>query len=221
MILWLYLKHSIQNITLNLVSLRIITQRCINFVSRSNFEIRSRGTLSEAHYQKREKRSIISLQMCFMGWLYELISIASLLLTPVMINNGVPNIYYADAIMMFVVIPVVHLMNDEETKQIIYERNWYQGFRHMLGLYREPEVKRSTQPVSPTKSSINRITPNEPKSKVTLLSPKPISICRRHSSLGLISSQDVMMAKKEAIGQKRNSLSELFLIQQICSYKMT
>ena len=156
-----------------------------------------------------------------MGWIYELISNLSNFLTPLIRDAGVPNVYLPDAIIMFVVIPVVHLMNDEETKQIIYERNWYQGFRHMLGLYREPEVKRSTQPVSPTKSSINRITPNEPKSKVTLLSPKPISICRRHSSLGLISSQDVMMAKKEAIGQKRNSLSELFLIQQICEYKTT
>ena len=200
--------------------MRIITQHCIHFVSRSNFEIRARGNLSEAYYQHREKRSIISLQMCFMGWLYELISIVSLLLTPVIADNGVPNIYYADAIMMFVVIPVVHLMNNEETKQIIYERNWYQGFRHMLGLYTEPEQKRSTQPILPSKSSINRVTLSEQNSKVTLLSLKPVSICRRHSSPGRISSQDVMMAKK-AIVKKRNSLSELFLIQQICSHQKT
>ena len=159
--------------------------------------------------------------MCFMGWLCELISIASLLLTPVMIDNKVPNIYYADAIIMFFVIPVVHLMNDEETKQIIYERNWYQGFRHMLGVYTEPELNRSTHPNRLTKPSINRITPNEKISKITLLSPKPMSIRRCNTSFSLVSSQNMMMAKKAATGQKRHSLSDLFLIQQICSYNKT
>ena len=27
-------------------------------------------------------------------------------------------------------------MNDEETKGIIAEENWYQGIRHMLGIYK-------------------------------------------------------------------------------------
>ena len=28
-------------------------------------------------------------------------------------------------------------MNDEETKGIIAEENWYQGIKHMLGLYKD------------------------------------------------------------------------------------
>ena len=38
--------------------------------------------------------------------------------------------------MTFVIIPIVFLMNDEETKGIIAEENWYQGIRHMLGIYK-------------------------------------------------------------------------------------
>ena len=34
---------------------------------------------------------------------------------------------------MFLGIPLIHLMNDEDTKGVIVERNWYQGLRHMAG----------------------------------------------------------------------------------------
>ena len=36
--------------------------------------------------------------------------------------------------MMFVLFPFLHLMNDEDTKTVITEENYYQGIRHMLGL---------------------------------------------------------------------------------------
>ena len=156
-----------------------------------------------------------------MGWIYELISNLSNFLTPLIRDAGVPNVYLPDAIIMFVVIPVVHLMNDEETKQVIYERNWYQGFRHMLGMYTKPELQNSTQPNCPNEPAFNRINRNKQKSKVTFLDPKPMSILRRHTTPSLVSSQDVMMAKKEATGQKRHSLPESFLIQQIEVKKST
>ena len=73
--------------------------------------------------------------MCFMAWIYELIATLSALLTPYLKKHGIPNLYYPDAIIMFVVIPFVHLMNDEDTKSIILEENWYQGLRHMLGIH--------------------------------------------------------------------------------------
>ena len=43
-----------------------------------------------------------------------------------------------DAIVMFVVIPFFHLMNDEDTKTIILNEGWYQAIRHMFGIYIEP-----------------------------------------------------------------------------------
>ena len=73
--------------------------------------------------------------MCFMAWMYELIAILSAFSTPYLHNLGIPNLHYPDAIIIFVVIPFVHLMNDEDTKIVILEENWYQGIRHMLGIY--------------------------------------------------------------------------------------
>ena len=69
-----------------------------------------------------------------MVWLYEIVGMVTTLLSPLVVNNGLKNPHYPDAILMFVVIPFVHLMNDEETKGIIAEENWYQGVRHMLGI---------------------------------------------------------------------------------------
>ena len=73
--------------------------------------------------------------MCFMAWMYELLATLSAGLSPYLHKLGVPNLYYPDAIIMFVVIPFVYLMNDEDTKTIILEKNWYQGLRNVLGLY--------------------------------------------------------------------------------------
>ena len=73
-----------------------------------------------------------------MRWLYEVLATLSTSLTPLLHKVGFPNIYLPDAILMSVVIPFANLMNDEETKGIISEANWYQGLRYMLGVYVEP-----------------------------------------------------------------------------------
>ena len=75
--------------------------------------------------------------MCFMGWFYEILAILSAFLTPILHKLEIPNLCLIDAIFMFVVIPLIHLLNDEETKAIILEENWYEGLRYMLGIYKE------------------------------------------------------------------------------------
>ena len=80
--------------------------------------------------------------MCFMAWMYELIATFSMaFLTHYLLKQGIPNMYYLEAIIMFVVIPFVHIMNDEDTKIIILEENWYQGIRHMFGIYTSPALR--------------------------------------------------------------------------------
>ena len=76
-----------------------------------------------------------------MAWMYELIGTITSLLTPALHKLGVHNMHYPDAIVMFVVIPVVHLLNDEDTKIIILRENWYQGLRHMIGMHTESAVR--------------------------------------------------------------------------------
>ena len=44
---------------------------------------------------------------------------------------------FANCIITFVIIPSVYLMNDEDTKKIIYKEGWYLGLRHMLGIHNQ------------------------------------------------------------------------------------
>ena len=107
------------------------------FYTRSNDESFARGATSKASHNRREKRRIVSLKICYMGWVYETLGIISTVLTPTLRNLGFHNLHFPDVILMFVVIPFLHLMNDEDTKTIITEQNWYQGLRHMLGIYNQ------------------------------------------------------------------------------------
>ena len=48
---------------------------------------------------------------------------------------------------MYILIPFLHLLNDEETNGIITDENWYQGMRNLLGIYVPPEKrKKITKP---------------------------------------------------------------------------
>ena len=121
------------------------------FHSKTTFRFRSnknsfeRKVVKEDSYFRTKKRSLISLQMCCTSWMIELIVIVSAIITPPLRKLGITNLHYIDALVMFVVIPFVHLMNDEDTKIIIMEKNWYQGIRHMLGVYTSPELRRENQ----------------------------------------------------------------------------
>ena len=63
----------------------------------------------------------------------------AILVRPILQNRGLHNSHFADALVMFIVIPFSHLINDDETKGIIAEVSWYQGLRHMIGIYKATE----------------------------------------------------------------------------------
>ena len=105
-------------------------------------KILSQGVLSKETYEHDNTRRMISLKICFIGWLYEMTGGFFTILSPLFKSLGVPNVYYPDAILMFIIIPFTHLMNDEETKAIIYDESWYQGFKHTLGI----QKKRDSNP---------------------------------------------------------------------------
>ena len=79
------------------------------------------------------------MKMCCIAWLYEFVATLSASATPLLQKLEISHLHYPDAIISFVVLPLVYLMNDEDTKTIILEKNWYQGLRHMLGLYNVQE----------------------------------------------------------------------------------
>ena len=69
-----------------------------------------------------------------MGWVIELMGGVVAAITPLLYDLGFLNVYYLNVILLFVLIPFMHLMNDEETKGIVSDSNWFHGLRHLLGL---------------------------------------------------------------------------------------
>ena len=77
---------------------------------------------------------MVTLRVSFIGWLCELVgSVMSLLKPKLLFESGFSHMYYSDSLIMFVIIPLVYLVNDEEVKGVIYEKGWYKGLRHMVG----------------------------------------------------------------------------------------
>ena len=80
--------------------------------------------------------------MCFLGWLYEILAIVAGLLSALIGYQlqqefSIPNIHFPDVILVFVLIPFIHLLNDEDTKGIIFDEGWIQGIKFVLGIYKD------------------------------------------------------------------------------------
>ena len=110
---------------------------------RSSTESYEKGVLSDENYEYGKKRSLISMKMCGISWLIELVFsscwvlvIALPALVSIAINYArLTYIHYPDCICMSVIIPLAHLLNNEETKGVIAKAGWYQGLRYMLGIH--------------------------------------------------------------------------------------
>ena len=59
----------------------------------------------------------------------------SVLLGPELYDLKIPNIHFPDAIITSIVIPFIHILNDESSKGIISQHGWIQGIRYTLGIY--------------------------------------------------------------------------------------
>ena len=106
------------------------------------------GVLTKETFENDNKKRMISLKICFIAWLLELSSSLFAMLTPLFMSFGVTNRHYPDAIIMFIMIPFVHLMNDAETKAIIYDKSWYRGLRHTLGIWKTKPIHHSPKKLS-------------------------------------------------------------------------
>ena len=104
------------------------------FIFRSHDDSFARGILNTESYDYGIKRRMVSLKICFVSWLLEFAGVLLTLLTPFLRGLGFHYLYYFDAVLMFIVIPFIHLMNDEDTKSIITENGWRKGIQYMLGI---------------------------------------------------------------------------------------
>ena len=85
--------------------------------------------------------------------IYELICNVFVLISPVLkYKYGWANTSFTDPISMFLILPFLQLMNDEDTKEIIYDENWFQAIKFILGIY----VPSKVEPIEerPTRQNI-------------------------------------------------------------------
>jgi hypothetical protein len=158
-----------------------------------------------------------------MGWLYELLSIGSVAITPLVNKIGVHNIHFIDAIIMFVVIPFVHLMNDEETKAIIAEENWYQGIRHMLGIYNKKVPQRGVRGPPSVADPKNKSSSSHTESLKHIIhtssSQNRFLIRRSNSASSVLPSHTLAATERTALLQRRYSLRYNITEQQPISFQ--
>ena len=172
------------------------------------------GAISEDNFVRGERRSLISLQMCFMSWLYELLAIISALMSSYLGKHvqefKVPNIHFPDVIIMFIVIPFIHLLNDEEIKGIIFEQGWIQGIKYVLGIYTEPSLGGdSTAPRAIQNSRARRATPqNSFSSQIPKLTSSQRRLINRKckSAINIVPKELLILPKEQMYLQRKYSL---------------
>ena len=105
------------------------------FTFRENDASYARGVLKESSYETGNRRRLVSLRMCIISWLIEILGTLCHVLFLSLVNSlGLAGIHYIEVIFMFIVIPFIYLMNDEDTKGTIANQGWYAGLKYMLGL---------------------------------------------------------------------------------------
>ena len=174
------------------------------------------GAISEDNFVRGERRSLISLQMCFMSWLYELLAIVSAIMSSflgaLVQEFEIPNIHFPDVIIMFIVIPFIHLLNDEEIKGIIFEQGWIQGIKCVLGIYAEPSLSRDSPADRAIQNSRDRR--DTPQNSFSSQIPKLTSSQRRliyrkcKSAINIVPKDVLILQKDQMYLQRKYSLKQ-------------
>ena len=174
------------------------------------------GAISEDSFLRGEKRSLISLQMCFMGCIYEILAILAALLSALLGSQiqefSIPNIHFPDVILMFVVIPFIHLLNDEDTKGIIFDQGWIQGIKYVLGISKDCEVNENVANADEAQST--RRNRNMPPRAFSPMAAKLTTSQRRlifrkcKSSIDMVSKDGILLAKEKMHLERRYSLRQ-------------
>ena len=104
---------------------------CI-IIFRHDDEKYSLDVINKASYYNRTKRRMISLKICFVGWMFETLHIVFAIMAPQLYELGMPGTQYLKVLIMFLAIPLLHLMNDDDIKSAIAENGWNHGIKHIL-----------------------------------------------------------------------------------------
>ena len=127
-----------------LISINLKVKLLLQFRSdKQQLEI---GVYNDEQYHQSRKRSIISLQMCFLGFLIEIMDNIFIVIIESILKYkyGFSNTYLCDVVLMFVMTPFLLFLNDDDTKEIIDQEGWIQGLKFMLEIYK-PQAEENTQ----------------------------------------------------------------------------
>ena len=107
--------------------------------------------------------------MCFMASAVEMLAMATAILSGHLGAHlqelQVPNIHFPDAIVMSIVIPLLHLLNQEITKGIIFENGWCHGFRYIFNVYIVSKVNENT--IKGSENLVDRSNRNASKNDIS------------------------------------------------------
>ena len=154
--------------------------------------------------------------MCFMGCIYEILAILAALLSALLGSQiqefSIPNIHFPDVILMFVVIPFMHLLNDEDTKGIIFDQGWIQGIKYVLGISKDCEVNENVANSDEAQNTRrNRNMPPRafsPMSAKLTTSQRLLIFRKCKSSIDMVSKDGILLAKEKMHLERRYSLRQ-------------
>ena len=176
---------------------------------RDNYQSFSVGAISEESYLRGEKRSHISLRMCFIASAVEMFAITTAALQPeatalfsallgAQIQEfNIPNKHFPDAIVMSIVIPIIHLLNEESAKEMVFQSGWCQGFRYAIGRYTTPTVTNeaaNNNKIHVARKNLNRVRtdPRDRKHHSNSV-PNQITLRRCQSTMELVTKDNEIL----------------------------
>ena len=161
-----------------------------------------------------ERRSLISLQMCFMGCIYEILASLAALLSALLASQiqefSIPNIHFPDVILMFVVIPFIHLLNDEDTKHIIFAHGWIQGIKYVLGINKDPQLGGdvANSGVAQSTRKNRNVRAFSPMIANLTTSQRRLILRKCNSSINMVAKDGILLAKEKMHLERRYSLRQ-------------
>ena len=149
-----------------------------------------------------------------MGCIYEILASLAALLSALLGSQiqefRIPNIHFPDVILMFVVIPFIHLLNDEDTKHIIFAHGWIQGIKYVLAMSKDRklagDVANSGVAQSPRKN--RNVRAFSPMIANLTTSQRRLILRKCNSSINMVSKDGILLAKEKMHLERRYSLRQ-------------
>ena len=140
----------------------------------------------------------------------EVTALLSALLGAQIQEFNIPNIHFPDAIVMSIVIPIIHLLNEESAKEMVFQSGWCQGLRYAIGRYTNPTVPNDAandNRIHVARNNLNRVQTDPRDRKLPSNSaPNQTTLRRCESTIELVLQHDLTKDSEILHKIRRHSL---------------